>query len=212
MRRYLAESTVIVAASLVLVLGTLALGGLTLRDTAAGPELSLAMAPGCLDAPVAPVADSGIAGQAVLCVTDEAVRPAIRVANLTPDTAYLAVFEYFEDPATCRAFPCGHADLRADGSGGTVARMDATIAGGTRRADFWGDFRSLSLTRGAQVTLWLFDHGSVRGRNSQYRAHQLLALPIVPPNERTSTSGAIDRGIGRAVAQALFLPQATEIP
>jgi len=212
MKRYLAESMVIVVASLVLVLGTLALGGLAMRDTVPTVELPLAMTPGCLDAPVVPLGDSGIAGQAVLCVTDEAVRPALRVANLTPDTAYLALFEYFEEPAMCRTSPCGLADLRADGSGGTLARMDATIASGARRADFWGDFRSLSLTRGAQITLLLFDHGSVRGGNNQRRAHQLLALPIAPPNERTGGNGGIDRGIGRAVAQAHFLPPATEIP
>ena len=212
MKRYLAESMVIVVASIVLVLGTLALGSLAMRDTAPTLELPLAMAPGCLDAPVIPIGDSGIAGQAVLCVTDEAVRPALRVANLTPDTAYLALFEYFAEPSMCRTSPCGHADLRPDGSGGTFARMDATIASGARRADFWGDFRDLSPTRGSQVTLLLFDHGSVRGGNSQRRAHQLLALPIAPSNERTSASGGSDRGIGRAVAQAIFLPPAAEIP
>lgn len=212
MKRYLAESMVIVAASIVLVLGTLAMGSVALRDDGPSPQLSRVTMPGCLDAPVVPIDNSGIAGQAQLCVTDEAVRPSLRVANLTPDTAYLALFEYFEQPTACVAYPCGYVDLRADGTGGTLARMDATVAGGSRRAELWGDFRDLSLTQAAQVTLLLFDRGAARGGNGQHRAHLLLSLPIAPPDGRAGNSTGGDRGIGRAVAQAHFLPPAAEVP
>ena len=211
MKRYFAESMVIITASIVLVLGTLAMGGVAMRDAAPTPRLPLSMMPGCIDAPVVQLDSSGIAGQAQLCVTDEAVRPGLRVANLTPDTAYLALFEYFEQPSTCLAFPCDHADLRFDGSGGTLARMDATIAGGTRQADLWGDFRNLLLTRDSQVTLTLYDRGSVRGENGQRRAHFLLSLPILSPAGRTGAGGG-DSGQGRAVARAIFLPSAQDAP
>ncbi|HZO28496.1 MAG TPA: hypothetical protein VFH48_21175 [Chloroflexota bacterium] len=212
MKRYLAESMVIVAASIVLVLGTLAMGSMALRDDGPSPQLSRVKMPGCLDVPVVPIDNSGIAGQAQLCITDEAVRPSLRVANLTPDTAYLALFEYFEQPTACLGDPCGYADLRSDGTGGTLARMDAAVAGGARRAEFWGDFRDISLKLDAQVTLLLFDRGTVRGGNGQYRAHLLLSLPIVPPDGRAGTGSGGDRGIGRAVAQAHFLPPAAEEP
>jgi hypothetical protein len=210
MKRYVAESMVIITASIVLVLGTLAMGGTAMRDAAPTPRLPLSMVPGCIDAPVAELDSSGIGGQAQLCVTDEAVRPGLRVANLTPDTAYLALFEYFEQPTTCQAFPCDHADLRFDGSGGTLARMDATIAGGTRQADLWGDFRAVPLTRDSQVTLTLYDRGSVRGENGQKRAHLLLSLPLVLPGSQTGAGG--DNGHGRAVARAVFLPSAQDAP
>jgi hypothetical protein len=206
MRRYLAESVVLIAASvIVVVLGTVALGNVAMRETASVPELPLAMTPGCFDAPVVPVDDSGIGGEAKLCVVDDAVRPALRVANLTPDTVYLALFEYFELPSACQSFPCGSADHRGDGSGGVLARIDATVANGTRRADFWGDIRDLPLTRRSQVTLTLFDRGSVRGSDGRRRAHQLLALPITP-----SEGVPNDHRAGQRVAQAIFLP-ATEV-
>lgn len=211
MKRYFAESAVIVAASIVLVLGTLAMGGVAMRDNGPGPQLSRVMMPGCFDAPVVQLDNSGIVGEAQLCVTDEAVRPSLRVANLTPDTAYLALFEYFEQPSACQGYPCGYADLRPDGTGGTLARMDATVAGGAGRAELWGDFRDLSLTQVAQVTLLLFDRGPVRGVNVQYRAHLLLSLPISPPNSRAGAGGG-DRGVGRAVAQAHFLSQSIDEP
>jgi len=212
MRRYVAESLVLITISIVLALGTLAAGGLTLRDAVPTPELSHAMMPGCFDAPIAPLDDSGIAGQAALCLTDEAVRPSLRVANLTPDTAYQVVFAYFEEPGACQSFPCSQADLRADGTGGTLARMDATIAGGARRAEFWGDFRNLVLTRRAQVTLTLFDRGSAQGVTGQRRAHLLLALPGAPPDERSGSNGTTTAPQGRRVAQAIFLPQPDDAP
>jgi hypothetical protein len=87
--------------------------------------------------------------------------------------------------------------------------MDATIAGGTRRADLWGDFRDVPLTQSAQVTLTLFDRGSVRDGDLQRRAHLLLSLPVVPTDART---GSTDRNAGRAVARARFLPQVDELP
>jgi hypothetical protein len=200
-----------ITASIVVVLGMVALGGSTLQRPPLVPELPLAMMPGCFDAPVVQVGGSGIAGQAQICITDDAVRPALRVANLTPDTAYLALFEYFEEPATCQAFPCTMADLRADGSGGTLARLDATVASGTRRADFHGDFRDMPLTRRSQVTLTLFDRGSVRGSNGRYRAHQLLALPISQIGGAQGGYRA-DPQAGLRVAQAVFLPIADEGP
>jgi hypothetical protein len=210
-RRYLAESMVPITASIIVVLGVVAMGGSTQRQPTLVPELPLTMTPGCFDAPVVQVDGSGIAGQAKLCVTDDAVRPALRVANLTPGTAYLALFEYFEEPTTCQRFPCTTADLRADGSGGTLARLDAIVANGTQRADLYGDFRDLPLTRRSQVTLTLFDRGSVRGSDGQRRAHQLLALPIA---QLTAGQGGYhaDPQAGLRVAQAVFLPIAEENP
>jgi hypothetical protein len=210
-RRYLVESMVPITASIVVVLGMVALGGATLRQSALVPELPLTMMPGCFDAPVVQMSGSGIAGQAQLCVTDDAVRPALRVANLTPDTAYLALFEYFEEPTACQGFPCTSADLRTDGSGGTLARFDATVANGTRRADFHGDFRDVPLTRRSQITLTLFDRGAVRGSDGRHRAHQLLALPLAPVGAAPGGYRA-DPGAGQRVAQAVFLPVAEERP
>lgn len=212
MKRYVAESLVFITLSLALVLGTLVAGRLVFRDTAPVPELPHATMPGCFDAPVAPIDDSGIVGQAALCLTDDAVRPSLRVVNLTPDTVYLTLFEYFEEPGACRASPCGHRDLRSDGTGGTLARMDATIAGGSRRAEFWGDFRNIVLTRRAQITLTLFERGTVRGTSGQQRAHLLLALPIAPPTERTGAATNATASDGRRVAQAIFLPMPDESP
>jgi hypothetical protein len=200
-----------IIASIVVVLGMVALGGSTLRQVPLVTELPLAKMPGCFDAPVVQVGGSGIAGEAKLCVTDEAVRPALRVANLTPDTAYLALFEYFEEPAICQGFPCTTADLRADGSRGTLARLDAIVANGTRRADLYGDFRDLPLTRRSQVTLSLFDRGSARRSDGRHRAHQLLALPISQIGGAQGGYRA-DPGAGQRVAQAIFLPIAEENP
>ena len=138
------------------------------------------------------------------------MRPALRVANLTPDTVYLALFEYFEQPSACQAFPCGVADLRDDGSGGTLARMDAIVANGTRRADLRGDFRDVPLTRRSQVTLTLFDRGSVRGGDGRRRAHQLLSLPIAQADGQPG--GSLARYVGQRVARAIFLPPAEDLP
>ena len=177
-------------------------------EVARGP---LTTAPGCYDAPVVQVDQSGISGQAALCITDEAVRPALRVANLTPDTAYLALFQYFGEPSACQTFPCGVTDLRADGAVGVMARMDAIVANGTGRADFWGDFRDLPISRKTQVTLTLFDRGKASIVDGRRRAYQLLTLPLIPA-DASVPEDSTRPPLGRRVAQAHFLPESEMAP
>lgn len=203
MNRFLAEILACTTAIAIVAVMAVAVGGLVFRTISSPPRLPHVTVPGCFEAPLVQLAGSGIDGEAKLCIADDAVRPTVRVANLTPGTAYLALFLYVDQPSACRVMPCAVADLLADSTAGILARMDATVANGTRRADFWGDFRDLSLAPGSQVTLTLLDRGAVTAADSRRRARQLLALPAALSMTPTSDPLA-DRSAGLAVAQAVF--------
>src|ERR1044071_1715741 len=101
MKHWLVEMSTLGAFSLVVALGAIALGGTTARQAALAPTLPLTTMPGCSDAPVFPVDGSGITGEAKLCITDEAVRPAVGAAIGSPDTVYMTLIQYVEPQPAC---------------------------------------------------------------------------------------------------------------
>jgi hypothetical protein len=158
---------------------------------------------GCFEAPLTPVAQSGVVGSARLCIRDEAVRPAMRAENLAADAVFTAWFAYFDQPERCGSKPCGIGDLVGADPPGQLARMDALVADRTHRAGLWGDFRDLRLSSNSQVTMMLVRQPGAGSVDNRDRARRLLTLQL--PQVAAPSAGAATGGdTGVTVAQAIF--------
>ena len=189
-------------ASALVAVAVLAAGG-ALRPTPAPIPASQAGPAGCAEARLHEQSDSGITGRARLCILDEGVRPAIEAEALAPGTAYTAWFAYFDRPRQCRLARCGTDDLLGEDPAGVVGRMAGAVADGTRKADFWGDFRDLRLSGGSQVVLFIFGHGPADSADNRRRTRQLLT--IQSPRLGAPAAGAPSDGARAAmVAEAIF--------
>ena len=159
---------------------------------------------GCLDAPVAPMGDAAIDGNARLCVTEDAVQAYVDTGNLTAGNAYTAWFVYFDRPETCQATPCSPADAIGDNPPGVFGRMDSLVADPAGIGDFAGNFRGLRLSSGSIVRVAIFGHGAASTDDNRTLARQLLT-----PEE--PVLGAPGLGVpaanrhGAAVAVAAFV-------
>jgi hypothetical protein len=200
MHRTLAEIGASLAASALIVAGVLAAGG-NLRLGPAPVPAHVSQRPGCLDAPIFGLDSSGLKGRARLCVVDEGTRPAADVEGLTPGTAYVAWFAYFDRPQACQKGHCTIGDLRRDAVGGASGRMDGIVADGVGKAEFNGDFRDVRLASGSQALIFLFERGTVSPGDTRGRARQLLTLQLPGLDLPETYTG---NGVGRLVARAIF--------
>jgi hypothetical protein len=200
MHRTLVEIGASLGASALIVVGVLAAGGNLKLEPAPVPAF-VSQRPGCLEAPVFGLDRSGLNGGAMLCIVDEGVRPAVDVDGLTPGTAYIAWFAYFDRPQACQNGRCAIDDLRRDAVGGASGRMDGIVAGGIGKAQFNGDFRDLRLSGGSEASVLLFERGTVSTGDTRGRARHLLTLQVPGLDLPETHTGA---GGGRLVAQAVF--------
>jgi hypothetical protein len=200
MHRALVEIGVAVGASMLLMAGVLAVGSIWTVSPAPMPT-HVSRHPSCLDAPVFGVDDSGLAGSARLCILDEGVRPAADVEGLTPGTAYVTWFAYFDRPRSCQKARCTLDDLRGESAVGVPVRMDGIVADGFRKAQLRGDFRDLRLNGGAEAAIFVFERGVVNSGDTLGRARRLLTVQV-PGLDLPSTDPGI--GGGRLVAHAAF--------
>jgi hypothetical protein len=161
----------------------------------------LAEQAGCLDTRLVALDRSGVSSRSRLCSPDEGVWAGIEAEGLTSAVAYTAWLVYFDRPRECRAARCAVDDLLGEEPVGVIGRMDGTVANGTRKASFSGDFRDLRLSSASQVMLLVFERGQAGSPDNRRRARQLLSLHVArlgaPP-----VSAADDAA--RTVAQAIF--------
>jgi hypothetical protein len=200
MNRTVAEIGATLGASVLVVVGVLAVGG-TLKAAPAPVPAYVTQQPGCLDASVFAVDSSGLSGHARLCILDEGVRPSADVEGLTPSTAYVTWFAYFDRPQSCQQGRCTLADLRGDAAIGVSGRMDAIVADGLRKAQFRGDFRDLRMSGGSDALIYVFERGAVATGDARDRARQLLTVQL-PGLDLPETHAGV--GSGRLVAHAIF--------
>jgi hypothetical protein len=158
---------------------------------------------GCSDAPVAPMANSGIAGSARLCIDDASVRAEMQATNLAADNAYTIWFVYFDRRAACQTTPCTGADALGDDPTGVFGRMDAAVADATGTLGFTGNLRDLRLSSGSEVWLLMFGHGVANPEDNRARARQLLT-PQSPRLGAPAAGAAADGEVGSGVARAVF--------
>ena len=200
MRRVPTELLVGPGASALIALAVLAVGG-GLRASPIPLPSRLVEQAGCWDTRLVALDRSGIVGHARLCAPDEGVRAGMAAEGLTSGVAYTAWLVYFDRPSECRVARCAVDDLLGEEPVGIIGRMDGTVANGTRKAEFAGDFRDLRASSTSQVILLLFERGQAGSPDSRRRARQLLSLHVGRPNGLPA--GAPDDG-ARLVAQAIF--------
>jgi hypothetical protein len=198
MHRTLVEISIVLGASIVVTAGVFFAGSSLKRVPPPLPTF-LSQRSGCLDAPISPLNDSGIMGQAKLCIIDEAVRPEADVVGLNPGSAYATWLAYFDQPHTCRKPRCTITDLRGETATGVAGRMDGMVAGGIRKAQFFGDFRDLRLKSGSQVSLLVMDRGPVSDGDARARARQLLTLHVDGANGLEGMTVGGEHVVGQAI-------------
>jgi hypothetical protein len=199
-RRAVIEIGPFVVVSVLIAAGALIVGGNMTAPPAPVPAYA-SQRPGCQDAPVVGLDNSGLKGSARLCILDESTRPAVDVDGLTPGMAYVAWFAYFDRPQACQKGQCTIGDLRRDAVGGASGRMDGIVADGVGKAKFNGDFRDFRLSGGSEASVFLFERGIVGTGDTRGRARQLLTLQVPGLDLPETHTGA---GGGRLVAQAVF--------
>jgi hypothetical protein len=200
MQRALVEIGAAFGASVLVMAGVLAIGG-TWKVTPPPVPAYVSQRPGCLEAPVFGIDSSGVAGSARLCILDEGARPVADVEGLTPGTAYVTWFAYFDRPQLCQKSRCTLDDLRGEYAVGVSGRMDGIVADGFHKAQLRGDFRDLRLTGGAEATILVFERAAVAIGDTRARARQLLTVQL-PGLDLPATDAGV--GGGRLVARAVF--------
>jgi hypothetical protein len=188
-----------------------AIFGLGVRAVQAPPPrlpAYLLAEPGCHEATVVAMADSGIAGQARLCLRDEGIRVTLEAGRLVPGVAYTAWLGYFDRADACRAVTCQLADFAGPDPVGVLGRLDARVAGWPDES-FAADLRDLRASPGAQVILWVFSHGPASASDNRQRARQLLT-PQSPRFGAPLAGAEMDGPGGVPVAQAAFLLKAVD--
>ena len=200
-RAFLSALPIVIGGAI--VAGAVLAGGLALSERGPG---AAAVGRRCHDAPItiaATAATDGVGGEARVCDNAGGVWLTLALRRLTPGVAYSAWVAFFDHPTACKTRPCSRNDATGRDPAGVIARMDGSVVGVDRIAEFVGDFRGLRLSPGAQVLLMVFDHGPAHDRNNHYRARQLLtrglhsiAYPSAgPPGDWAS---------GEVVAVAIF--------
>jgi hypothetical protein len=128
-----------------------------------------------LKQPIIALNDTGITGEAKLCVDSSGVRSELAARNLVPGYVYSIWFAYIDQPSTCLTpgqcsdpdFYVGHSPVAVFG------RTDSGVA--TRSAGFFsGNVRNLRLSSGSQVWLVAHFHGPASVDDNRELARQLL--------------------------------------
>jgi hypothetical protein len=155
----------------------------------------------CLESALTPVANSGIVGNAELCLGEQGVRASVQADNLSDGNAYTTWMVYFDHPSDCSAKPCTPADAVGDDPAGVVSRIDGLIADGGPET-FAGMYRNLRLSRGGEVHIPIFSHGVASADDHRALARQLLTPQ--DPGLGVMGGAPADGALGAPVAVAIF--------
>ncbi len=166
----------------------------------------------CVHQPVVELEDSGVQGQATLCVNTDGVDAKMKMRNLTPGNTYTIWFAYIDRPDLCAMGPgvCTPVDFgvlapSGDASAdplGVFGRLDSTVADENGKENFSGRVGGLRLSSGSQVLLVFYTDGPAVTNDKRRLARQLLT-PEDP------FAGA--PGLGITADGQLFTPNAIVI-
>lgn len=200
MHRFITEILVSVTLSGAIAAGVFTVGARVMPMPAERVPLRTAATRGCREVPVIPLASSGIAGGARLCVSAEGVNALMEAENLIVGDTYTVWFTYLD-----RERPRGDEspdDTFGERPAGVAGRMDGGVAN-ARRAQFSGDFPDLRPSVASEVTLRLYGRGPLSA--SDDRSHVRQLLPSRSSRLGTPTAGTIAAGeAGSIVAYAVF--------
>ncbi|SRR6266511_1290604 len=149
--------------------------------------------------------DTGIEGEATLCVKADEVSGRMKTEHLQPGDAYTIWFVYFDDSSQCGdgSGVCGAGanDFGGDNPLGLFGRFDSAVGPADGKVDFSGSVRGLHLSSGSQVWLLMFGHGPADANDGGHLARQLLT-PEDPNAGAPHLGNIVDgvRGIPAAVA------------
>jgi hypothetical protein len=147
--------------------------------------------------------NSGITGNAKMCITASGVHTRITAQNLTPGNPYTVWFVIFDDPQKClNPGHCTPADTTtplADPEG-VLGRYDSIVASGTQ-GTFSGHV-GLIPSSGSEIHMPIFAHGSLSS-DGHIRARQLLT-PQDPSLGAPGLGTSSDGTKGGPVAVAVF--------
>jgi len=147
--------------------------------------------------------NSGVTGNAKMCVNASGVHTRITAQNLTPGNPYTVWFVYFDAPQNClNPGHCTPADTTtplADPEG-VLGRYDSIVAAGSR-GTFSGHV-GLIPSSGSEIHLPIFAHGSLSS-DGHIRARQLLT-PQDPSLGAPGLGTSSDGTKGGPVAVAVF--------
>jgi hypothetical protein len=161
--------------------------------------------------------DTGIAGNATLCIHRTGVRGSIEAQHLQPGDAYTVWFIYFDNPSTC-VVPnnCGTSPNDFTGPQGppppgtppfkapsVTGRFDSAVAPADGEEEFAGRVGGLSPSSGGLVWLLLFVHGPADMSDHDHLARQLLT-PEDPVLDAPVMGNYVDGPRGKSAAIAVF--------
>ena len=129
-----------------------------------------------IKADVMPLLDSGIAGEATLCINDTGVRGSMVVEHLQPGDAYTVWFIYVDRPDLCVGGLNPPVCVDPDSNKPLVVfgRFDSAVGPTDGEEEFEGRVRGLLLSRSSQVWLLMFGHGPADTNDHSHLARQLL--------------------------------------
>lgn len=158
---------------------------------------------GCMEQPVAQLAQEPITGDASVCADEQGVRADMRVEHLTPGTVYTVWFAYLDRRSNCATTPCTGADFRGENPVGVFGRMDGAIADQNGVAWFQGTMHGLRLSNGSEVWLLIFGHGPANTDDHRALARQILT-PQDPALGAPAAGAMADGAKGAPSARAVF--------
>src|SRR4051812_1614741 len=107
MRRLVAESSITIAATTVMAAVVLFLGAAIAHPLTQPGDWPSASERACHALPLTSVGESGVQGEAHVCIDQDGVQPALTVRGLHANEAYTAWLAYFDRPSACFMAPCG---------------------------------------------------------------------------------------------------------
>jgi hypothetical protein len=204
MHRIAVELAITVATTAVMAAVMLGLGAAVAHPLAQPSDWPAASVRACQTVPVTTVAESGVAGEAQMCVDLGGIQPTLAVRGLHAGETYTAWLAYFDRPSACFSTPCSLIDLRGDDPVGVMGRLDGAIAPSTGELELRATVRDLHPSPGAQVTLLALGHGAEPETDGRARARQLLTPQMFELG--APMAGTIgDRARGWLHAQAIFI-------
>lgn len=162
MCRWFVKSIALSGMSVAVALGVFVAGTVMAHPAAEGDPPEWWPVSECYTATIVALGKSGVTGSALLCMADNAVRPAIYVSGLTPGQTYSALVLPFEHWLECGSPPCDAVRSKS-GSPRIVGHLGDVSARSDGTTHFRGHFDGWSLRSGADVTLLVTRQGGGDG-------------------------------------------------
>jgi hypothetical protein len=157
-----------------------------------------------LQAPVMALNNSGVTGNAKMCISPRGIHTHITAQNLTPGNPYTVWFVYFDNPMNCmNPGHCTPADTISPLANpeGVLGRYDSIIA--TQSKGTFSGHVGMIPSSGSEIHMPIFGHGSL-SPDGHIRARQLLT-PQDPSLGAPGLGTSSDGVKGAPVAVAVFI-------